>query len=222
MNNGFIALQRKILDWEWYTDPNTFRLFIHLLLKANHAPKKWQGQIIDRGQVITGRITLSKELKLSEQQIRTSINKLKKTEEITSTATSHYTLITLVNYNSYQDKPKTATNKANIQQPADNQPVTTNNNITTKQVKRVKAVAFTRPAIDQIKDYIQEKQYSVDPDRFFNYYESNGWKVGRNSMKSWKAALTNWQTKEAQNETHKKHGNNGNGQSILGSDDLSW
>ena len=40
---GFIALYRKMLDWDWYTDTNTKSLFIHLLLKANHKDVNYQG-----------------------------------------------------------------------------------------------------------------------------------------------------------------------------------
>ena len=42
--NGYIKLHRSIMDWRWYDDPNTFRMFVHLLLKANHAAKDWRRQ----------------------------------------------------------------------------------------------------------------------------------------------------------------------------------
>ena len=78
-NNGFIVLHRKMVDWEWYQDANTMRLFIHCILKANHKTKKWQGIDIHRGQFLTSSDTLAADLKLSRQQIRTSLNKLKAT-----------------------------------------------------------------------------------------------------------------------------------------------
>lgn len=111
MNNGFITIHRKITEWEWYTDGNTLRLFMHLLLNANHKPKRWKGVEVNRGQLITGRKTLAEELRLSEQQIRTSINKLKSTNEITTQPTNKFTLVTIVNYDNYQSKEKEATNK---------------------------------------------------------------------------------------------------------------
>ena len=56
---------------------------------------------------------------------------------------------------------------------------------------------FTKPTILEIAEYIKEKKYSVDPDKFYNYYESNGWKVGKNPMKNWKAALSGtWQARD--------------------------
>ncbi len=58
---GFIKLFRQILDWEWYDDLPTCRLFIHLLLKANYAERNWHGQTIERGSCITSYATLASE-----------------------------------------------------------------------------------------------------------------------------------------------------------------
>lgn len=52
---------------------------------------------------------------------------------------------------------------------------------------------FKKPTIDEIKAYCQERNNSVDPDKFYNYYASNGWKVGKNPMKDWKAAVRTWE-----------------------------
>ncbi len=51
MQNGWIKIHRKILDWEWYSDLNVRVVFLHLLLKANHDDKKWMGMDIKRGFV---------------------------------------------------------------------------------------------------------------------------------------------------------------------------
>lgn len=62
---------------------------------------------------------------------------------------------------------------------------------------------FTRPTVDQVSDYCNEKGYSIDPETFVNYYNSNGWKVGRASMKCWKSATTNWNKREQKRENTK-------------------
>jgi hypothetical protein len=59
---------------------------------------------------------------------------------------------------------------------------------------------MARPSIEEVREHIREKSYTFDPDHFFNYYESQGWKVGRNPMKSWKACCVTWQTKEKANK----------------------
>lgn len=102
-NNGYIKLFRKITEWEWYEDANTFRLFIHLILKANHKTEIWHGVEIKRGEIITSLNRLSTELKLGKQQIRTSINKLKITQEITQLKNKNYTYLSIKNYDSYQE-----------------------------------------------------------------------------------------------------------------------
>lgn len=133
-NNGWIWLHRSIINWEWYQDANTMRVFVHILLSANHSPGEWKGQSVQRGEFITGRKVLARELNLSERQIRTSLKRLKSTKEITIKSTSQYSIITIVNYNKYQtDKnPNDQQNDQQIDQqvtskrPANDQQVTTN------------------------------------------------------------------------------------------------
>lgn len=129
---GWISLYRKFTEWEWYTDANTMRVFLHLLLKANHKDGNWQGKTIKRGQVVTGRKSLSNELKISEQAIRTSLNKLKITNEITIETTNKFSIITIEKYDVYQDSQKENNQQkdqqATNEQPTSNQQLTTNNN----------------------------------------------------------------------------------------------
>jgi len=133
---GHIKLDRKILEWEWYQDANVCRVFIHLLLIANHKDGKWQGQNIKRGQLITGRLQLATDVGLSEMQIRVCLKKLKSTNEISVKATSKNSIITICKYDTYQSF-KNENNQQSIHQdnqrvtneyPTDNQRVTTNNN----------------------------------------------------------------------------------------------
>jgi len=130
-SKGFIALYRSILDWEWYSDINVCRLFTHLLLKANHKDNKWHGKSIKKGCLITSLNHLSEETGLSVQQVRTSLNKLKSTNEITSTATNRFTLISVINYSDYQkiEKPSNKPNNSKVT----NKQQTDNKQITNKQ-----------------------------------------------------------------------------------------
>lgn len=52
---------------------------------------------------------------------------------------------------------------------------------------------FVKPTLDEVRAYCQERKNTVDPERFFDYYESNGWKVGKSPMKDWKATVRNWE-----------------------------
>jgi len=128
MHNGFILLHRKLINWEWYDDINVKVLFLHLLLKANHKPKKWKGTLIPKGSFITGRYKLAIETGLTEQQIRTSINKLKSTNEITIKTTNLNSLISITNWGSYQANNQQSNQRITNEQPTDNQQITTTNN----------------------------------------------------------------------------------------------
>lgn len=103
---GWICLHRKITEWEWYDDANTFRLFIHCLLRANHEPSKWRGVAIERGQFISSVAKLSAELKLTNKQIRGSLEKLKRTNEVASESCTQFTVFTVKNYHQYQSEGK--------------------------------------------------------------------------------------------------------------------
>jgi len=127
-NQGWISLHRKLIDWEWYQNSNVKCLFLHLLLTANFKEKQWKGITIKRGQVLVGRGELSKILGLSEQQVRTAKNKLKSTNEITSQPTNRYSIITVLNYDLYQDNNQQLNQQITNKQPTDNQQITTTNN----------------------------------------------------------------------------------------------
>src|SRR3990172_9445660 len=58
---------------------------------------------------------------------------------------------------------------------------------------KTQKLRFVQPTLEQITSYCQERKNSVDPQKFFDYYTSNGWKVGKNSMKDWKAAVRTWE-----------------------------
>ena len=62
LENGFILLHRDILNWRWFKDANTFRVFIYLLLQANYEPHDFETMTIGRGQLVTSYPKLSEVL----------------------------------------------------------------------------------------------------------------------------------------------------------------
>lgn len=136
MASSFITVDRKILKWEWYQDVKVFHLFLYFLLRANWEDGRWKGIEVKRGQLITGRLKLSKDTGLTEMEIRTCLNKLKTTNEITIKTTSKYSIITVCKYDTYQNKFDNNNQDVNQQhnqrttnnQPTNNQQSTTNNN----------------------------------------------------------------------------------------------
>lgn len=140
--NGFVVLHRSLLKWGWHSDPATGWLFINLILLASHAPTEWKGIKLDRGQLITGRKSLSEQTGLSERQIRTALEHLKSTGEVTIKPTNKYSLITLVNYRKFQDIPDASTSTS-TRTSTNNRPAT-DHIVTKKQYK--KEVVYAREA----------------------------------------------------------------------------
>ena len=68
-----------------------------------------------------------------------------------------------------------------------------------------KAKRFVKPTINEIQDYCIERNNNVNAEQFFDHYESNGWKVGKNSMKDWKAAVRTWERSEYRKPNSKKN-----------------
>lgn len=188
-NKGFITLQRQILDWEWYDEANTFRVFLHLLLKANHKDNKYRGAIVKRGTLLTGLDVLSKETGLSMQQVRTCLSRLKSTNEITIKTSSKGSVIQLVKYNNYQS----ATNKTTNEQQTNNKPSTTNNNDNNDNNEK-----NTIPSIEEFVKHALTRKPNLDTEDIkLKYYSwvDNDWcinrKTGKEPIKNWKASLTN-------------------------------
>lgn len=152
MTQGWIKLHRGFTKFEWYQDANTMRVFLHLLITANHKKAKWQGNTIGRGQLITSRGHLSRDLGMTVQVVRTSLAKLEKTENITIKTTSKFTLLSICNYDTYQSEGSENNQQVNqqltIKQPALNQQLTTNKNDKNKKEEKEKGGEFVFFGID--------------------------------------------------------------------------
>jgi hypothetical protein len=205
LDKGYIKLHRKICKWEWFADPSTFALFIHLLLKANHEDKKWRGMVVKRGQLVTGRKALSEEIGLSEQQIRTSLTKLKSTSELTIQSTNRYSLVTLTNYDSYQVNSKGATSQSTSH--ATNKQPTSNHKQEVKEVKEVKKRGangrFIPPKPTEVQSYLSSlKEGSFTGETFCDFYQARGWVLSNGKkMCDWKAAVRTWRTRRTNQQS---------------------
>jgi len=148
MNESWIKLFRKFREWGWYGDSKTKDLFIELLLTANYEDKEWNGITIKRGQTVVGRKQLAEILGFTEQNIRTSITRLKSTNEITSKSYNHFTVVTIKNYDKYQQLTNIVTNN----QPASNQQVTT-----PKEIKKERNKEYINTATKKTKKLYEDK-----------------------------------------------------------------
>lgn len=122
IEGGYILLARKILEspsWQGLNDAGK-SVMITLLTLTNHKEKKWYNPVekkevvIKRGECVIGRKSLAVKSLVSERSVRTAINTLKTTKFLTIKTTSHFSLITICNYELYQN-PKSYTDQVNDQ-----------------------------------------------------------------------------------------------------------
>jgi len=163
MDNGFIVIWRKIMEWEWWDDIPTRNVFLTLLLLANHKPRKWRGQLIETGQCVIGRISLAKKSGMTVQNVRTALKNLQSTSELTIKSTNRFSIISIAKWKEYQSK---STSKSTSQLTS-NQPATNHkqqcNNVTISNDTNDNSVVMTLPDILVAKKNFcdEEKNLSI-------------------------------------------------------------
>ena len=159
LEGGFVRVYRSILKWEWYDDANTMRVFLHLILTANYESQKWHGITVERGQRVYSSQKLAKELHMSRQETRTAIKHLISTGEITNRSTSEYSIITIKNYELYQQP----TSELTSDQPTANQRLTNDQPQWKKDKESNKAKKGNRENIKEIfSDYAGDDKELFD------------------------------------------------------------
>lgn len=223
MERGYVKLWRKTLDSGILQHPTAWQVFGYLLLMANSKPHRRiiAGVMTEAkpGEVITGRERLAEELGLSVQQIRTALNLLKKLEIVTIKSTNKYSVISLVNWDRYQQhEPAGQPASPPAGQPAPNQHLTTEQevkNINTPSLSslrserdspkggdahRGEAARFYPPTVGEVQAYCESRGNRIDAQAFVDFYTSKGWKVGKNPMKDWRAAVRTWERKQGEED----------------------
>ena len=203
-SNGYIKLHRKLLDWGWYKDPNTKAVFLHLLLTANFTESEYMGVKIYPGQTVIGRKALAETLGMSERNVRTALNHLKSTNEVTIKVTNKFSVVTIVGWEKYQvDELKPTGKKTNKM--TNNRPAS-DHTIRKKESKNIESTHA--PSYEDVKEYVSQMGYQMDPAAFYDYYEETGWtKKNGQHIKDWKASVRTWERREKQFKSN----NNGNG-----------
>ena len=222
MNEDWVKDYRSTLDWGWFTDVPTAHLWEYLRLKVNFVEGEWRGIKVKPGSVILSEDRIASETGLSRQQVRTALKKLVSTNEITKTTTSGFTMITINKWPKYQGKAEDATvekttycsayqpteqldsNQQSNQAPTNEQPQYKKGRREEELKKEIyKERKFSRPSIGEVVAYCKERNNSVDAQKWYDYYSSNGWKVGKNPMKDWKACVRTWERNTPKQEERK-------------------
>lgn len=202
MGKRYIKLYEQILNWEWFCDPNTLQLFLYLLLKANYKDSSFQGVDVKRGQIVTSLSKLGQATGQTIRMVRDNLKHLEMTGEVTSQSTNRYRIITIVRYDEYQssdkqnDKQMTNEVTSELTSKAANKTATSIEYIEHKENKELKnktPSVFVPPTLDEVTEYCRERGNRVDPEKWFDFYASKGWMIGKNKMKDWKAAVRTWE-----------------------------
>ena len=100
--NGYVKLNRNLLEWRWYRDANTTRVFLHLLLSANFKAQSFENVIVRRGEVATSYGAIADALHISARQARTAVTHLKVSGTVSVKQYSKFQVISILSWDLYQ------------------------------------------------------------------------------------------------------------------------
>lgn len=160
---GWVKLHRDILSWEWWDEPAMVKAWLTILMLANSEDRKWHGQTVKAGSFVTSLGKLSASLGITIDRTRTVLSRLKATGEITVQTTSHFTLVSVNNWERYQandeenPKPQSADNQTDNSENSEQIPNKSHANPTPIPNK-----SQTNPNKQEIKEY-RETNVSLSP-----------------------------------------------------------
>ena len=200
MNSGWIKIYRDIQKhWVW-ENPEYLRAWLDILMMVNHKEAKVLMDAslvtVPAGSVITSEVKLAARWGWGRTKLRNFLRLLESDGMITKNTNKKQTTINVVNWAKFQNEETTDEQQTNNWQTSDEQLTNTNKNDKECKKNDKKYKAFVKPTVDEVRDYIREQDYHVSAEQFVNWYEANGWMVGRNKMKSWQAAVRNWEQRE--------------------------
>jgi hypothetical protein len=206
---GWIKLHRKILDNNlWRSEPFTRgQAWVDLILLANHKNsffyKRGNRVNVDRGQVGRSQVELADRWSWSRGKVKRFLNELENEQQIEQQKTSVTQILTIVNYEKYQENGQQTEQQTGSRRAADGQQTDTYKNVkNVKNGKNEKKLLGKTPSNpEQVKDYFIEIGLNgiseEEAHKFFDYYTSIGWVVGKGKtpMKDWKAAARGWKSR---------------------------
>jgi len=160
---GFIRIEKKILNWEWWSDINTFRLFFYLLCIANWTDGTFQGVTIKRGQRAVSLDSLSTGTGLSIRQTRTALKHLQSTGEVTVKRHAKFSVITINNYDKYQSSDTVSDNEMTGNRQAKRQANDTQSDSETTTIERIKEIKNKNISFEQKADELFEELWAMYP-----------------------------------------------------------
>lgn len=205
-NGNFIKLNRQLLEWRYWYSETAVKLWILILMKANWKDGWFMGERIPRGSFATSISNLAIESGFSEATVRRWLIKFEEDGQITRRATNRFTQINVIKYALFQDVPENVTKRMTEQmtervteQVTDQMTEQVTPNRRSKEREEIKKERRERaaPTLDEVKQFVKEECLTIDPTRFFNFYESQDWKTSSGyPIRDWKSKARSWQSSE--------------------------
>ena len=201
-NGNFIKLNRQLLEWRYWYSETAVKLWILILMKANWKDGWFMGDRIPRGSLATSIASLADECGKSPTTIKKWLSRFEEDGQITRRVTNRYTQITVINYGFFQDLPERGVQRGDQQgdQQSDYQgDQRGDHNRRSKEREEIKKERRERaaPTLDEVKQFVKEEGLTIDPARFFNFYESQDWKTSSGyPIRDWKSKARSWQSSE--------------------------
>jgi hypothetical protein len=196
---GYIKMYRKLLTSAVFENSNLLKIWIWCLIRANWTETATMfdgGQIpLEVGQFITGRYSGSGECGMNPSTFYKLLKKLEQIGNVKVESDNKKTKITVVNYIEYQGLMSNEWQQGNNKVTTKGHQSNTDKEVKNKRIEEKKNIYihFVKPSLNDIKIYMDELQIPDQAEAFFDYYNSNGWKIGgKASMKDWKSACRNW------------------------------
>ena len=204
MTKGYISLHRQIENnWLWFSEPfSKAQAWVDLLILASHTGTSFfiRGNRVDlkSGEIGHSKESLGLRWKWSRKKVISFLKMLEKEQQITQQKMACVLVVRIVNYDKYQKKEQqTAQQKSNRRATDCTHTIMKNNdnnhNNDNKKKEGISKKRFVVPSTNEISDYCKERNNHVDANKFYDFYESKGWKVGSSKMKDWKASVRTWE-----------------------------
>lgn len=191
----WIKLHRKIVDSLVFHNEKCLKIWLWCLCKAGYTKKTIvvgkQKVLLKKGEFVMGGFTAEETLNIARTTIYYWLDFLKREGMVDIKKTNKYTVITILNWDEYQE--------LDIKWTSNRHQMDTNNKDNKDKKEDLVGKpqkSFIKPTSEEVTEYAKSINYNLNGQTFVDFYDSKGWMIGKNKMKDWKAAIRTWKNKD--------------------------
>jgi len=196
---GWFKWHRKLLNSLVFQNEKCLKIWLWCLCKATHKENTTmvgkQKITLKKGEFIMGGFTAKETLRIARTTIYYWLDFLKQEGMVDIKKTNKYTIITILNWDEYQQLDIKKTSNFT----SDGHQMDTNKNVKNEKKEDIgdkPQKVFIKPTPEEVTEYAKSITYNLNGKTFIDFYESKGWMIGKNKMKDWKAAVRTWRAKD--------------------------